>query len=176
MTRKQILILAGLVLFVALVSIFGINSKKNTKQNEPSTVVASTTIKDVFSPVSTSTFTSEIPKDAVETKPKYEAPVVGKKGENQGSLGIFELTASESGYEPSVLTIVKGNVVELTFFSKGGNFDFFVPDLGVYLSAFSGEKKTSSFRSGATGTFRFECRDFCPQGKKIEGMLIVLPE
>lgn len=120
-------------------------------------------------------YTEEVDKRAEETKPEEVIEIVTNP-ERDESLGGYTITASRSGYSPEVLTVVQGNIVRLTFKSEGSKYDLFVPAMSVYLSAPEGGEKQTSFRVPQSGTFRFECRDFCPSGGKIYGQLIVKPK
>ncbi|MFH1193307.1 MAG: hypothetical protein V1656_03280 [Candidatus Jorgensenbacteria bacterium] len=177
MSRKQIVILAVSGAFVVLMVFFGFLNRQYdiTGAGETPALNGQNSEAGQGAAGTPKNFSPDVPKGAVETKPKSETPMVGQEGENQGRLGTYEVTASPGGYAPSSLTIRQGDIVELTFFSTGGDFDFFIPALSVHLSAPSGGKMTASFRSTASGTFLFECRDACPAGKTISGQLIVLP-
>lgn len=117
-------------------------------------------------------YSGEVPKDAVATTPVESAPV----GSGDSSLNFFSLTASKSGFSPATITVKKGDLAQLVFSAKDGDYDFFIPATALYHSAKMGESKQILIQLSDSGTFVFECRDFCPDSGKISGQLIVLPE
>lgn len=117
-------------------------------------------------------FTPEIPKDAVLTTPSVDIPPDPGDTKRQG---IFSVQATRDGYSPHTLTVGQGNIVTLQFSSADAQYDMYSESFGFYVTAPKGETKEISFKAGTVGSFLFECRDFCPGGKKIQGQLIVIP-
>jgi heme/copper-type cytochrome/quinol oxidase subunit 2 len=101
--------------------------------------------------------------------------VVNENNKNE-KLGVYIITASRSGYNPDKITITENTIVTLKLKSEGGKFDLFIPNLSNYVVADEEETNDISFRISETGTYRFECRDFCPSDGKIFGQLIVKPK
>lgn len=119
-----------------------------------------------------SVFTSEVPQNAKPTEPVIESPAAPN---SDAKFGIFNMTVGENGYEPSIITVGQGNLVQIKLTALDGDYDFNMPYKGLYQFVKEGETKQISFGVKTSGTFAFECRDFCPEGKKIMGELVVLP-
>lgn len=170
-------ILAGLVLFVALVSIFGIRSKSDVNQNEPGKVATSTKVNSLFNATSTSSknadvFNPEVPKDAVPSTPQTG----GSAGKAlTGGTGIFELSMTKDGFSPEIITVKNKSFIQLKVTAVDGDYDFSIPYLEMYLKLKKGETKPASLTTDTVGTFAIECRDVCPANGKIKGALIVTP-
>ncbi len=171
MSRKQIFIIAGLVLLAAAFVYLG---NFATKPLPPSPISgmdilekksAATSVPAVFSP--------EVPKDAVISKPVSSAPTPTGDG---NIFGVYAISASASGFSPNQITVKKGDVVKIEFTAVDGKYDFSLQGYGNYLVAEKGEMKKVSFLPDTIGTFLFTCKDFCPVGKKSQGTLIILPK
>lgn len=121
-------------------------------------------------------FTPEVPEQAVETtKPKVEAEI--NVGAGAGTkFGVYPVTASANGYDPSELVVRVGDIVQLEFTAKGGKYDFFIPAFGTYVLAENGATSQISFKAPQVGIYLFKCRDFCPLTGEIIGELIVKPQ
>ncbi|MBI2279046.1 MAG: cupredoxin domain-containing protein [Candidatus Brennerbacteria bacterium] len=174
MTRKQLIILAALGGFIALVAIIGAFSGRDAGPEGAGPAGSAEEETEGSGAVSleTSAYTSEVPENAVETPPAIEAPAAPGREE---TLGIFEMTVSRNGFAPSTLTVKLGNLVQIRLTAEDGDYDFSMPWSGLYQKVVKGETKQVSFQTTAAGTYRFECRDSCPAGAKIMGQLIVLP-
>lgn len=174
MSRKQVVILAALGGFVALVAVFGVLSKGGSLFTAPS---PSATEENGEMPGEAPgeeerAYTADVPEDATPTTPDVSAPAAPG---SSASLGIFDMTVSRSGFEPSVLTVKFGNLVQIRLRATDGDYDFSMPWSGLYSVVRAGETRQISFQTTNTGTYLFECRDLCPSGKTISGQLIVLP-
>jgi len=173
-SRKQVIILVAVGLFVALGVVFGFIYRPARE------VFTSGVAKNGNTPVSMDNlglptgevFTSEVPKDAKLTAPAGQsaaAPGVEEK------LGIFNMTVSANGFEPNSITVKLGDVVHINLTARGGDYDFAMPWSGLYASVKNGEAKPITFGATSAGTFLFSCRDMCPAGKTIRGSIVVLP-
>jgi len=176
MNRKEIIsiVVAG-VIVIGIVA-FGIAGK--LEKPGGSTIIPGGTVPEETGSEleGGGVYTPEIPRDAVLTTPVEEVPVIDPgTGEQKGRVGVFAITATRSGYNPETITVKLGDVVNLELTAQGGAYDIHSPYLGFYLSAQDGETKQLSFKASLTGTFSFECRDYCPVGGKISGRLIILP-
>ncbi len=176
MTRKQIIILGALVFFFILVAGIGFLRKNNNPANSFSgSPTAPASVQKLFPRNATGTaaaYSNEVPVGALPTKPASEVPAAAN---TQAQLGIFDMTVGASGYSPATLTVRQGNLVQIKLTATDGNYDFSLPYLGIYASVNKGETKNISFGATTSGSYIFECRDFCPSGSKIQGALIVLP-
>ncbi len=171
MSRKQIFIIAGLVLLAATLFILG---RFATKPLPPSPITG----MDILEKKSTATsapvvFSPEVPKDAVITAPVSSAPTPAGNG---NVFGVYAISATKDGYNPNSITIKKGDVFKPEFTAVDGKYDFFIQGYGTYLVAEKGATSKVSLMPDTVGTFLFTCRDFCPAGKKIQGTFIVLPK
>lgn len=175
MSRKQIVILALTGGFIILVVLFGFFSKDGGRSplvpfSGPDAEVTPGEENGVMD--GERVFAPEVPEDAVPTVPQHESPAAPN---TEVKLGFFDMSVSASGYEPSSLTVKLGNLVQIKLTGVGGAYDFSMPWTGLYQKVNDGETKQISFQTTSVGTFLFECRDFCPVGKKIQGELIVTP-
>ncbi len=176
MKRKHVIILAIVALIVvieiAVVVVLEVRKGVSEIPNGAITNGESVVGEDINGGVSD--FTTEVPKDAVETKPKIDVPIESDP-EGQQRLGVYPVTVTKDGYFPSMIVVIQGDIVNLELTSQGGTYDIYSPAFGFYLSAPDGETTQISFGAPVVGTFRVECRDYCPKGEKIYGQLIVKP-
>jgi len=120
-------------------------------------------------------FISEVPKNIEETPAEISEEI--KEGVGAGTgLHVFNVIASKNGYDPAVIVVTEGDTVRLQLTSQGKKFDLFSPYMGFYLEADEGATEQLSFIVPVSGTFLFKCRNFCPNGKTIQGQLIVKPK
>ncbi len=172
MSQKQIIILLGFAVFVTILLllmgfVFTPQDKEEVVDNEP--VVEETEPVDDESGIPE--FSEDVEEDVEETKPER---VTEKEDSETGEReGGYTVVVSSDGYNPDVLTIDKNTIVSLKLRSEGGKYDFYIPKLGNYLVAEDGEEDQLSFRVSGTGTYRIECRDYCPSSGKIYGKLVV---
>ena len=172
MSKKDIVLIVVLALIVVGIIIAGIMSRS---EQAPTGVVQPTTeekTENVPGKTQIPSFTPEIPKNAVLTPPKVD--IRPDPGETKRQ-GFYEVKANKDGYAPSSLTVGRGNIVTIDFTSEDAQYDIFSESFGFYVTAPRGDTKQISFKAGTVGSFLFECRDFCPSGKKIQGQLIVIP-
>ncbi|HXF44137.1 MAG TPA: cupredoxin domain-containing protein [Candidatus Paceibacterota bacterium] len=173
MTRRQIVILVAVGLFVAVGIVFGVIYKKPirtvdtgpvSKNGVPAFPDLGIKPGDVFSP--------QVPENMEPTVPAEQSAAAPGAEEK---LGIFKMTVNSSGFDPSNITVNLGDIVQILITASGDDFDFSVPYSGLYTKVNDGETKQVTFGATSAGTFVFQCRDFCPQGKTISGSIIVLP-
>ncbi|MEX1014764.1 MAG: cupredoxin domain-containing protein [Candidatus Paceibacterota bacterium] len=175
MNKKQIIITAGLFIFVVLmVTLLLITQERvdnplNSNQEETTSTATSTEelIKEEIN------FTEEVDEQAEESIAEEVLDINTNDNENQERLGVYTITVSSDGYSPDRLVITQGTIISLKLIAEGGDYDFYIPSTGNHLQANEGEEDQSSFRMSQTGTYRFECRDFCPSSGKISGELVV---
>jgi len=179
MSRKQITILIALIAVVVIGIIVGILTRTSEPvmpvSNNPPVGNNGNVSNPSVPPLAPPTYTPEVPKNAVQTLPKAEAPA-SSNPELDTKLKFFDLKASNSGFNPNAITVKKGDSLQVDFTAVDGDYDLNFPYLGAYFSVVRrGVTKRLPLDTSLTGTFTFECRDFCPPGKKIQGQLIVLP-
>ncbi len=172
--HKQAIILVALAVFiVAEIIIFGVldfGERDGIFSRIPADVTQEGDEEDVE--VLPPTYTSDVPKDAQLDEPETEVPAAPGTDE---TLGIFNIKVSKDGYEPSTLTVKKGNLIQINLTAVDGDFDFSMPYKSLYQFVKKGETKQVSFGVKTSGTYNFMCRDYCPGNKVIEGKLIVIP-
>lgn len=172
MSRKQIVILVALGLFVILAVVVGFIAKSN--KSSPGLLGEGKVIATTILPSGEEVliFSQEVPEDAKLTIPTSESVAAPGREERAGT---FEMTVGSNGFNPSSITVTKGDSVFIRLTAQGGHYDFSFPYNGNYVDVKDGEMKQVSFGVNAVGTYAFMCRDFCPSGKTISGEIIVLP-
>jgi heme/copper-type cytochrome/quinol oxidase subunit 2 len=182
MTKKQVLILIGLALFFVALIIVGFLFRKGKislptgggvrgpgglfQPGKPGVVVNEKN-EPLFSP--------EVSKDAKLSEPKNEAPASANP-QLQTKARFFDVKVSKDGFSPQTITVNRGDTVYLDLSALDRDYDLDIPYLGAYFSVVKkGETRHLPFDVPQSGTFVFQCRDFCPPGGKIQGQLIVLP-
>jgi heme/copper-type cytochrome/quinol oxidase subunit 2 len=170
MSKKQIIITLVLIVIIAAAVIFGSFQQNNSQKNN-----ASKTSGNQELPFEEKGYRADIPKDVTLTPPKIEAPASSNPN-LQTKIRFFDLKATKDGFEPKSFVVNKGDTVQFDFTAVDGDYDLDFPYLGAYFSVVKkGETRRLPFDTSLPGTFLFECRDFCPKDKKIQGELIVLP-
>ena len=178
MNKKQIIILAALAVFIIAGIIFGVVLKpdKGRVNTEPAaTSTEGQDINQITEFKDLPEFTGDVSKDLEETQANEVIDVITSP-EKDTKLGGYTITASKNGYSPSLVTVRQGDIVRMTLKSEDANYDLFIPAMSIHITALEGEEKQTSFRVSQGGTFRFECRDFCPRGGEIFGRLTVKPK
>lgn len=173
MTKKQIISLAiagAIILALVIYGVFFIGEKKPivTTEEEQKTLVEKQLEAQKYTP--------EIPEGVTTTTPaKSEAPA-SSNPQLDTKIRFFDLKATSGGFAPNSIVVKKGDGLNVDFTAVDGDYDLDIPYLGAYFSKVSrGTTKNLPFDTSLTGTFIWECRDFCPRSGKIQGTLIVLP-
>ncbi len=172
MSKKQIVIGLVLVVVLALIVVLGVSQKKSGPQvsSRPGGPTPQQT-----APQPAPGYTPEVPKNAELTPPKLEAPA-SPNPEDPSKMVFYDLKATKNGFEPSTITVREGDSLRFDFTAVDGDYDLEIPYLGVYFFVVpKGVTRTLSTGTGPAGTYEFSCRDYCPEGKKITGKLIVVP-
>ncbi len=104
----------------------------------------------------------------VETKVKAE-PVVATP-----VVKIFKLTAKKFAFEPSTITVNKGDTVHLNITSADTVHGFSLGEFNVSANIEPGKATSVDFVADKAGTFTFSCSVFCGAGHgDMQGTLIV---
>ncbi len=122
-------------------------------------------------------YESDVPRD-VEVRDKDAKSVVPASPDSalDTKARRFDMRVTQDGFEPNEIVVNQWDRVEIDFTAVDGKYDFSIPYLGSYFFPIEqGEKKLFIFTVSASGTFTFECRDYCPFGRTIQGSLVVLP-
>ena len=174
MTKRQIIILLALGVFVILVVLFSVFGRELKTKFLGDSDVSEGDLEKMLEK-SGNSYVPQIPKDAELSVPKLESPASTNKDSETKAL-FFDLKAARDGFNPPKITVNKGDNLQIDFTAVDGDYDLDIPYLGVYFAAVKkGTTKRLPFDTSLSGTFVFECRDYCPPGGTIEGELIVLP-
>lgn len=176
LTRKQIVLIVALVVVVAAIVVVGLLGKRggpvaeflglSPRGEEAAGGPGENGAGGRYG------YSPTVPEDATPTTPVIEAPAAPNREER---FGIFEMRITRRGFDPETLTVKAGNISQVKVTAVDGDYDFSVPDVGLYVFVKQGETQNVSFGQTTTGTFTFECRDHCPRTGKIQGSLIVMP-
>ncbi|MEM4255059.1 MAG: cupredoxin domain-containing protein [Candidatus Norongarragalinales archaeon] len=86
----------------------------------------------------------------------------------------FEMTAKKWEFQPSTITVEKGDKIKLKIKSVDVEHGFKLPDFGVDANLQPGQEVTVEFVADKAGTFTFSCSVFCGDGHRdMKGTLIV---
>lgn len=175
MTKKKLVALVVLAVFVLLGVVLGMVAKQKTISGgdalevrpEPKSGTIAIPFEDYYSP--------SFPKEAVLTPTKKEAPASANGGLDTKSR-FFDLSATRSGFSPEIITVKAGDTVYIDFVAIDEDYDLDIPYLGNYFTRVEkGKTKQLPFDVRTSGTFVFQCRDYCPSSGPIKGSLVVLP-
>jgi len=176
MTKKQTVTLVVLAVFILLGVIAGIIARK---EKSPGGGVAGLPQEGEGETAKTVPFADyydpDIPEGATLTPTKNEAPA-SSNSELDSKSRFLNLSATEKGFLPEMITVRKGDTIYVDFTATDGSYDLDIPYLGTYFRKIEkGETKRLPFDVRTAGSFVFQCRDYCPRGGSIRGSLIVLP-
>ncbi len=103
-------------------------------------------------------------------EPKSEPVPAPAKPETK----TFNLTAKQFAFEPSTITVNRGDVVKLLITSADTVHGFSLPEFNLSLNIESGKTVVAEFVADKSGTFTFSCSVFCGAGHgAMRGTLIV---
>ena len=166
MNKKEVIILIVVAILVVGIVVFGLARQGESEGNSQEGLVNGE--EDVVE--EDLGFTTEVPEDVDLSETRSIVPVLPGA---EAQIRTFDLSITDNGFEPSELVVNKGDTVQINLSSIGGNYDFFIPAIGIYQTVEAGEKKRVGFQALASGTYVFQCRDLCPDDE-IKGSLIVL--
>jgi cytochrome c oxidase subunit 2 len=103
------------------------------------------------------------------------ATPAGKTTTPSGEFKEFNVVAYQYGFEPSTITVKKGDRVKITFTSRDAGHGVFIPDFEVATPAFGkGQSQTIEFVADKSGTFEYLCSVYCGSGHPtMKGTIIV---
>src|SRR5437879_6896339 len=88
---------------------------------------------------------------------------------------VIHLTAKKFEYDPSEITVKKGEPVVIEIVSLDRKHGFTIPELGVRSDVKPGAKNVVRFTPDKAGTFNFHCDLFCGSGHEgMTGTLVVV--
>lgn len=92
----------------------------------------------------------------------------------QGPVKEFTMIAKQFVFEPSTITVNKGDTVKLTVTSTDVKHGISIPDFNVKADVDAGQSVTVTFVADKQGTFPFRCSVLCGDGhREMTGMVIV---
>jgi len=95
-------------------------------------------------------------------------------GAHAGSEKVIKITAKRFEYNPSTITLKKGEPVTLEFASLDRPHGFNSPGLGIRTDILPGKASTIHLTPDKAGTFPFHCDLFCGDGhENMTGEIIV---
>lgn len=90
------------------------------------------------------------------------------------SLKEFTITASRFKFEPSTITVNKGDRVRITLVNTDTSHGIAISEFGFDLRAGAGEIKSAEFLADKEGTFNFFCSVYCGDGHpEMSGKFVV---
>lgn len=132
------------IILIGAVGFFVMNKKNN--QAAPTNTVPTEAMK-VESTSPTSMQPSEAMKQETATSPA-----------SAKNVKEFTVTGSNFKFEPSTLTVNKGDTVKITFKNVGGMHDFKIDELNVATKRIATDQEDSvQFVADKTGTFTYYC-------------------
>ncbi len=95
--------------------------------------------------------------------------------QSSGPVKEFSIEAYQFGFEPSTITIKKGERVKLTFSSKDVEHGVSLPDFEKVTRKFGkGQTQSVEFVADKSGTFDYMCNVYCGNGHPtMRGQIIV---
>ena len=108
--------------------------------------------------------------------PRYEmqyvpSTVLSTPG-TENKFRHFNLNGENNQYSPSTIIVKEGDTIDIGFTSKDRDYNFFLPDLGIYKTVPKGQTQNIQFQGYPYGKYAFYCKDVCGSAK-VEGTLIV---
>ena len=86
----------------------------------------------------------------------------------------FTMTAKDWEFDPSTITVNKGDRVIIHVKSLDVQHSLALPDFGINQDLQPGQEETVDFIADKTGTYDFHCAVFCGAGhRQMKGQLIV---
>ena len=87
----------------------------------------------------------------------------------------FTMTAKDSGFEPSMITVKKGEKVRLIITATDCEHEFRLDAFEIIQVLKKGDPEIIEFTATKAGTFEFRCSVYCGKGHgKMRGKLVVL--
>jgi cytochrome c oxidase subunit 2 len=86
----------------------------------------------------------------------------------------FTMTAKDTGFDPSVITVKKGQKVRLIITATDCNHDFKLDAFDINQLLKKGDPETIEFTADKAGTSEFKCSVYCGKGhRRMKGKLVV---
>lgn len=106
--------------------------------------------------------------------PSNASPSAEASGAMANNVKEFTVTGSSFKFEPSTLTVNKGDKVKVTFKNAGGMHDFVIDEFNVKTNVIdTGKEETAEFTADKAGTFKYYCSVANHRAMGMEGTLTV---
>jgi cytochrome c oxidase subunit 2 len=87
---------------------------------------------------------------------------------------VIRVTAKKFEFEPSVITVKKGELVELELSTSDRRHGFDAPGLGIHAEIKPGTSTRVQLKPDKAGHFPFHCNVFCGDGhEEMTGEIVV---
>lgn len=120
------------------------------------------------------------PEDTTQSAPSPADTVqnesTGAGANSDTTEAVKEVTVSGSPYkfEPSTISVKKGDTVKLTFKNTAGTHDFVIDELNVKTKTIAaGESETVTFTADKAGSFEYYCAVANHKAMGMKGTLVV---
>ena len=114
-------------------------------------------------------------EEAEATQPSATASVSVQAPSSAPQVKEFSITASQFEFNPSTITVNKGDVVKLKLKSVDVTHSFSLLEFSINEELNQGEEVEVGFTADKAGEFRFFCAIYCGSGHTdMEGQLIVI--
>ncbi|MGA2632468.1 MAG: cupredoxin domain-containing protein [Terriglobia bacterium] len=91
-----------------------------------------------------------------------------------GTAHEIKMTAKKYEFDPSTVTVKKGERVKLLITALDRDHGFKLEAFGINQKLKKGDTETIEFTADKTGTFPFQCSEFCGFGHgRMKGKLVV---
>ncbi len=109
-----------------------------------------------------------------QNAPQQGGQIAPPQNNPQAPLKEFTITATNFAFDPSAITVKKGDRVRITLKNQQGTHGLGIPAFGVSLQPAEGGSATIEFTADKEGQYEFSCNVFCGPGHKgMKGMLAV---
>ena len=156
-----------LVLLLASLLIAGCGAQTQTTSTPPTPLPKATAIKAT----ATNTPSLETPNAPGPAPASTQAPL----STPIGHIREFSIVSKQFTYEPSTITVNKGDKVVLTLTTADVAHGFSLPDFGIDQRIEPGATATVTFVADKAGTFTWRCNIPCGAGHQhMTGKLVVV--
>lgn len=98
----------------------------------------------------------------------------GEDTQQAGEVREFTMTAQRFSFNPSTITVNKGDTVKISITSTDVTHGFAISEFGINVQLLPGKTEIIEFIADKTGTFRFFCSVPCGSGHgRMSGQLVV---
>lgn len=156
---KQAGIIIGIIILLT-VAFVGIKALRHTSSQQP---------------VQTQTETmTPSPTETISASPSTSPSTSASSAQTTGSTKEFTVSGSNYKFEPSTITVKKGDSVKITFQNSGGFHDFALDEFNIKTAVIpSGQSTTVQFVADKAGTFQYYCSVGNHRAMGMQGTLTV---